>query len=197
MPLYFTGPLQFSALYKWVCHGENCPECASLEGEIHPLDYWEATTLPGFHPNCDCSLVAAALTENQTTRVFARVLNWMLDAGMFAKIITNAPYSSMYKIFSRILAAGQAKKHEDEDESSVRTHRPGKGSYHSGGTGTTTMGGTRRTFSRTTSGDFTSPSFTHPAPIVQAIDGIITPYNHLNPRPEIPRPASIYASNRT
>lgn len=197
MPLYLTGPLQYSALYKWVCHGENCPECASLEGEVHPLDYWEVVVMPGFHPNCDCSLVAAALTENETTRVFARILNWMLDAGMFAKIITNAPYSSMYRIFSRMLAAGRAREHEDEDVSSVRTHRPGKGNYRSGGTGSAGMGGTRRAFARAAAGRFAFSSFTQPLPAVHSLTGVITTRHGLQPRPVFPRPASIYASHRS
>jgi hypothetical protein len=192
MPLYYTGPLAFNQSYRWTsCGEEDCPECASLDGECKTLDQWAVTVMPGFHPGCDCSLVAAGLNEDNTTRYFARILNWMLDAGMFVHMYTNAPYSTFFKVFSARFRAGRSRVREEEEGPKVWGKEDTDGNKHD------RPHGERRTFARTKAGDITTTSFTQPDPIVLSLDGSIVSHRYLNPRLVIPRVESIYASNRS
>ena len=48
-----------AALYKWQFGNTklHCPTCFDLNGQIHPLDAWQNTIMPGFHAHCNCRLV--------------------------------------------------------------------------------------------------------------------------------------------
>jgi hypothetical protein len=60
-------------LVEWTGNGENCPECAELEGTVYSLTgetggYEEIVDMPPLHPNCTCVLTPPEVTLDELER---------------------------------------------------------------------------------------------------------------------------------
>ena len=68
-----------SVKYRWVCKGWNCPVCQVLSNRIYSLEYWSGTVQPGFHNNCDCSLVPVYSDAPESAHDLFDVDYWVLN----------------------------------------------------------------------------------------------------------------------
>ena len=68
-----------SVKYRWVCKGWNCPVCQVLSNRIYSLEYWAGTVQPGFHANCDCSLVPVYSDAPESSHDLFDVDYWVLN----------------------------------------------------------------------------------------------------------------------
>jgi hypothetical protein len=88
-------------LYKWVTHGENCRRCNNMDGMTATLEEWASMFMPGFHPNCDCSLEPVKETTSYNVIIFAKIPDTLLGLIRFS----NLAYFILPQVFPKDLEA--------------------------------------------------------------------------------------------